>query len=72
MKTGVRPTVATSFSNGDRVATTQPYRGFDCGLSATVISVHPFSGIVTIAPLTEGPTSVFLSVDPSSLRHLGS
>ena len=35
------PTMATSFSSGDRVATTEPYRGFDFGLSATVVSVHP-------------------------------
>lgn len=65
-------TVATSFLNGDRVVTTEAYRGFDFGLSATVVSVHEYSGIVTIAPLTHQSQSVFLSVDPSSLRHLGS
>ena len=64
--------VATTFSNGDRVATTEPYRGFDFGLPATVVSVHPYSGTVTIAPLADQPWSVFLSVDPSSLRHLRS
>jgi hypothetical protein len=64
--------VAESFLTGDRVVTTEPYRGFDCGLSATVVSVHPNSGRITVAPLTEEPRSVFLSVDPSSLRHLGS
>ncbi len=64
--------MAASFSSGDRVATTEPYRGFDFGLSATVVSVHPYSGTVTIAPLAHEPRSVFLSVDPSSLRHLRS
>ena len=61
--------MAASFSSGDRVETTEPYRGFDFGLSATVVSVHPYSGAVTIAPLTPEPWSVFFSVDPSSLRH---
>jgi hypothetical protein len=64
--------LASNFFQGDRVVTTEPYRGFDFGLSATVISVHPNSGMVTVAPLTDEPRSVFLSIDPSSLRHLGS
>jgi hypothetical protein len=64
--------VATGFSNGDRVVTTKPCRGFDLGLSATVVSVHTASGMVIIAPLTGEPQSVFLSVDPLSLRHRGS
>jgi hypothetical protein len=64
--------MAASFSNGDRVVTTEPYRGFDLGLSATVVAVHASSGMVTIATLTDEPRSVFLSVDPSSLRHRGS
>lgn len=64
--------MATSFLNGDRVVTTEPYRGFDFGLPATVVSVHPYSGVVTIAPLTDEAQSVFLSVDPTSLRRLGS
>ena len=64
--------MATSFLSGDRVVTTEPYRGFDFGLSATVVSVHPYSGVVTIAPLTDEIQSVFLSIDATSLRHLGS
>ena len=64
--------MAASFSRRDRVSTTEAYRGFDFGLSATVVSVHPYSGMVTIAPLTHEPPSVFLSLDPSSLRHLRS
>lgn len=64
--------MANSFSAGDRVVTTEPYRGFDFGLSATVVSVHSNSGRVTVAPLTGKPQSVFLSIDPLSLRHLGS
>jgi hypothetical protein len=64
--------VRTSFTNGDQVEVTEPYRGMDSGLLARVVSVNAGSGMVTVAPPTDEPRSVFLSVDPSSLRHLRS
>ena len=68
----VKPIVTSrqGFSSGDRVVTTRPHRGFDFGLAATVVSVDPRSGKVTIAPRTTEPPSVFLSIDASSLRYL--
>jgi len=61
-----------SFSTGERVVTTEPYRGFDHGLAAMVVSVHPSSDKVTVAPRTVAYRSVFLTVEASSLRHLHS
>ena len=63
-------TIVHSFAKGDQVVTTEPHRGFDFGLAATVISIDPRSGKVTIAPRTAEPPSVYLSIDATSLRYL--
>ncbi len=64
------PIAKTEFSSGDRVTTTEPYRGLDSGLTATVVSVDARTGMITVAPPTDEPRSVLLSVGASSLRHL--
>ena len=56
------------FTPGDSVQIVRPYRGFDAGLAARVVSVDSGSGKVTVTPQEVEPTSVFLLVDPSHLR----
>ena len=57
-----------SFTPGDSVEIIQPYRGFDSGLAARVVSVDSGSGNVTVVLQAVEPPSVFLSVEPSHLR----
>ncbi|MDX6586828.1 MAG: hypothetical protein QOI31_1301 [Solirubrobacterales bacterium] len=57
------------FTFGDRVETTEPYRGFDSGLEARVVSVDPRSGRVTVAPWVGETPSVLLFFEASSLRR---
>jgi hypothetical protein len=54
---------------GDSVEIIEPYRGFDSGLVARVVSVDSASGKVTVVPQAVEPPSVFLSVEASRLRR---